>query len=61
LRLVIGSVCGSPNLTTSTCTRTLGPDGPLTEVVQLNGGRDGLNDEDLERFIERFPIQRARK
>ena len=61
MRLVIESVCGPPNLAASTCTRTLGSDGALTELVQLNGGRDGLNDQDWERFIERFPIQRAQK
>jgi hypothetical protein len=27
------------------------------EVVNLNGSRDGLNDEDLERFIQSFPIE----
>jgi hypothetical protein len=61
LRLVIGSVCGPPNLATSTCTRTLGPDGALTEVVHLDGSRDGLTSEDLERFIGSFPIERGEK
>jgi hypothetical protein len=60
VRVVIRSVCGPPNLATSTCTRTLGPDGALTEVVHLGGGRDGLNDEDLEKFIASFPIQRRK-
>jgi hypothetical protein len=59
LRLVIRSVCGSPNLSTSSCTRTLWPDGALTEVVHLDGGRDGLSDEDLETFIASFPVQRG--
>ena len=59
VRIVIRSVCGSPNLSTSSCTRTLGPDGALTEVVHLDGGRDGLNDQDLETFIASFPVQRG--
>jgi len=33
-------------------------DGQLTEVVWLDGNRHGLSDEELERFIERFPVQR---
>ena len=61
VRVVIGSVCGPPNLATSTCTRTLGSNGALTEVVHLDGGRDGLTSEKLERFIESFPTQRAQK
>ena len=59
VRVVVRGVCGPPNLATSTCTRTLGANGALTELVQLSGGRDGLSDQDLERFIESFPIQRA--
>jgi hypothetical protein len=27
------------------------------EVVNLNGSRDGLNDEDLVRFIQSLPIE----
>jgi hypothetical protein len=61
LRLVIGGVCGPVNLATSTCTRTRGPNGALTEVVNLDGDADGLTSEDLERFISGFPIQRAQK
>ncbi len=58
VRVVVRGVCGPPNLATSTCTRTLGANGALTELVHLNGGRDGLSDQDLERFLESFPIQR---
>ena len=61
VRVVVRGVCGPPNLAASTCTRTLGSDGAITEVVELKGGRDGLNDADLETFIERFPIQRTQK
>ncbi len=54
VRVVVRGVCGRPNLATSTCTRTLGADGALTEVIYLDGGRDGLGDQALERFIESF-------
>jgi hypothetical protein len=61
MRVVIGSVCGAPNLAASTCTRTVCPKGHLTEVVHLNGSREGLTSQDLEKFIESFPIERAQK
>jgi hypothetical protein len=41
VRLVVSCVYGPPNLATSTCTRTLGLDGALTEVVHLDGDGDG--------------------
>ena len=44
------------NLATSTCTRTRSAGGMLVEVVHLNGSREGLSDEDLDRFVERFPV-----
>jgi hypothetical protein len=31
----------------------------VTEFVHLDGSRDGLSDEELDRFIERFPIDAA--
>ncbi len=31
--------------------------GLLTEVVEPDGSREGLSDEDLERFIESFPVE----
>jgi hypothetical protein len=34
----------------------LGPVPPL-EVVRLDGRRDGLTEEELERFVKRFPVQ----
>ena len=57
---VVVSALGRPlNLGGSTCRRRLGPDGTMTELVQLDGSRDGLSDEELDRFIERFPIETA--
>jgi hypothetical protein len=59
LRVVVRCVCGPPRLETSKCTRTLGRNGLLTEVVELDGGREGLTDEDLDRFIRSFPVEAA--
>jgi hypothetical protein len=56
-RVVITGV--SPlNLGASTCTRTLGANGVVTEVVTLEGRRQDLSDEELEAFIAKFPIKR---
>jgi hypothetical protein len=41
----------------STCRRTLSADGSLTEVVRLDGARGGLTDEEMEKFVETFPIE----
>ena len=40
----------------SKCKRVLGRNGLLTEVVELDGGREGLTDQDLDRFIASFPV-----
>ena len=59
LRVVVRCVCGAPNLKTSKCKRMLDRNGLLTEIVELDGGRDGLKDEDLDRFIANFPVVSA--
>jgi hypothetical protein len=56
-RVLIRSVCGPPNLATSTCERRLGRDAQLTEIVHLDGGRDDFTDEQLEKWIATFPIE----
>jgi len=58
-RLVIGKSWQRLNLETSTCTRTLYPNGHLVEHVDLDGSFKGLSNEGLEQFIARFPIQNA--
>jgi hypothetical protein len=58
--LVVVSGVGRPlNLAGSTCRRRLAPDGSLIDHVYLDGNRNGLTDEEMERFIERFPIEAA--
>ena len=44
-------------LETSRCRRMLTADGSLTEVVRLDGTRGGLTDEELEEFVESFPVE----
>lgn len=56
-RVLVRATCGPPNLANSTCTRTLGPNGHITELVTLDGGRDGLTDDDLDPFVSGFPIE----
>ena len=62
-RLIISYVGGpldppeACDLSKATCSRRLFPDGQLMEFVHLHGGREGLSDEELERFIQSFPIQ----
>jgi len=56
-RMVV-SHAGKPfDLSTATCTRTLMPDGGLMEIVKVNGSGNDLSDEELERFIQSFPIE----
>ncbi len=51
------TVLGRPaTLANTTCTRRLS-NGTLMEVVMLDGTREGLADEDLERFIQSCPIE----
>ena len=45
------------NLEASTCTRTLCPNGVVTEVVTLEGRREDLTDEEREAFIAKFPYR----
>jgi hypothetical protein len=54
-RVVRRSVCGEPNLANSTWTRRLGANGLLMEMVKIDGT---MNNEGLEQFIQRFPIER---
>jgi len=57
VRLVVGAIGPEEGLQNATCQRTLSANGLLTEVVRLKGSGDGLTDEDLDRFVESFPIE----
>jgi hypothetical protein len=58
IRVIIRNVCGEPNLVNSTFRRTLDAHGQLTELVEIDGGLDGLTNRDLEIFIASVPIER---
>jgi hypothetical protein len=54
--VVSGGYFGPTKLATSTCTRTR-TNGVLIDCVTLDGCREDLTDEQLEKFIQSFPIQ----
>ena len=56
-RLVVSRVGEPFDLATATCTRTLLADGQLMEIVNVNGSGHDLSDEELEKFIQSFPIE----
>ena len=59
VRLVVSLMDHPLSLETSTCTRTLNTaNGYLTEVVRLDGIRGGITDDELDRFVEKFPVER---
>ena len=51
-----GVGCPAADLAKSSCMRRRETNGTLTEMVILDGSRDGITDEDLNRFVEGFPI-----
>ena len=57
LRIVVTHV-GKRDLSKATCSRTMLPSGHLMEIVDLKGSKEGLTDEDLEDFIQSFPVDR---
>lgn len=59
LRIVVRRLDRIPSIENATCSRTLWPDGTLLEMVRLDFSRDGdadLNAENLDRFVESFPV-----
>jgi hypothetical protein len=57
LRFVVTFAGKGPlNLAKSRCRRTL-CDGALSEMVYLEGPREEISDENLEKFIATFPIE----
>jgi hypothetical protein len=59
LRLIVTRVQDEPGAPpVSTCTRYVRDDS-LTEIVRLTGEDSGINGDELERFIDGFPIEAA--
>ena len=52
---------GTLDMEKSTCTRTRLPNGLLSEIIQLEGTDEHFADDDLERWIESFPIEDLRR
>ena len=49
---------GEPaDLNRAECHRSTMKDGRVWEVVKLNGSAEGISDEDLDRFVPKFPIE----
>ena len=61
MRIVASAMDHILNLETSTCTRLLTESGALTEVVDLDGIRGELMDEDLEQFVQSFPVEKIER
>ena len=59
LQIVASRLDRELNLETSTCRRTLSESGFLSEVVRLDGSSSGLTDEEIQKFIDSFPIETA--
>lgn len=55
---IVATVLGRVSSELPTCLRTLTASGCLSEIVHLNGSRDRLSEEDLEQFIQSFPVER---
>jgi len=56
-RLVVRTFGPEEGLQNATRKRTLCANGLLTEIVELEGSGDDVTDEDLDRFVESFPIE----
>ncbi len=56
LRIIVSQV-GPLNLAKATCTRTMWPNGHLMEIVNLNGTDVGLSKDELEKFVQSFPVE----
>ncbi len=61
MRWVFAPVCGSTNLANSTCKRMLCSNGTLMEMISLDGDRQGISDEQIDRFVASFPIETVRQ
>jgi hypothetical protein len=57
-RLVFSRMDKPLNWDTSKCTRTRQANGSVFEFVKLDGDDPDVTDDELDRFVERFPVQR---
>jgi hypothetical protein len=60
VRMIVQRADRRPSLENATCQRSLYANGTLLELVRLDRsdeGRKPLTDEELERWVETFPVQ----
>ena len=60
IQFVFSTIGIEQSLETATCSRTLQPDGTVLEYVDFTRGPKGsgkLNEEELNRWLDTFPIQ----
>jgi hypothetical protein len=58
-RLVVRAAAAEPTLAGATCARTLSRNGIFSEVIRLDrggAGRKGVSEQELEKWIQGFPI-----
>lgn len=56
-RMVVQSHVGELNLETSTCIRTRGRDGAISEWIHFDGNAEHLTAEQIQSFVDGFPIK----
>jgi hypothetical protein len=57
--MLMSKAGAEPSLEDARCRRTLRPDGTLFEIVEFNqhnAGPDKLTDEDLDTWVDSFPV-----
>jgi hypothetical protein len=57
LRVLVQYVGEPAPLETATCHRRIDRNGLLMEVVYVDGSSAGLTDENLDHFLENFPVE----
>jgi hypothetical protein len=57
IRILLHYTGPPASLEEAKCHRSLLADGNLMEVITLYGSSEGILEEDLDRFVSRFPIE----
>jgi len=55
-RVIVSLIAKPLHLASSTCTRSLWPDGTVFELVHLSGSDDQLDRAQLDRIVAKLPI-----
>jgi hypothetical protein len=57
IRILLHYTGPPASLDEAKCHRSLLADGTLMEVITLYGSSEGISEEDLDRFVSRFPVE----